>query len=773
MDIKEWLNGNDLSLTIWEKKYQNGNETFEEWLDRVSHGYEPIKTLIREKKFLFGGRILANRGVSDKKLTYSNCYVIAPPDDTIESIFDCASKLARTYSYGGGCGIDLSNLRPCGAKTRNAAKESTGPVSFMDIFSQVTQTISQSGRRGALMISMDINHPDIEQFIDCKTDLNRVKYANISVRVNNEFMEAVVNDSDYWLRWPCDFNIQGVTTGLKVEYNELFKIGESLGPGNQVYLKKVKARELFKKLSYNNWDYAEPGILYWDRISKYNMLDNTNFEYAGVNPCAEEPLPPFGSCLLGSINLSEFVLNPFTKQAKFDYDALEKAVFTAVVGLNQVLIEGLNLHPLQEQRDCVSKWRQIGLGTFGLADMLIKLGLVYGSKESLSVIDCIYKLIATAAVEQSLELAKSHGCYAECNTNKLAKSSFITHLNLPEVVIDGIKEYGLYNSQLLTCAPTGSIATMLEASTGVEPIFAMKYTRKTQSLNGEDTFYDVYTKIAKDYLEQNKETTLPFYFVESKDISPNDRINVQATLQRWTDASISSTINLPKEATIDDVYHIYLDAWYAGLKGVTVYRSGCKREGILVTEKPKEKVKVNEEVQPLKRGEIIRAGDDCIGLKRTLMTGCGTLHVEAFFEPQTGALMETYLSKGSKGGCLNFMTGLSRMISLAARGGIPIEAILDQLKSCGTCPSYAVRCAVYKDTSKGSCCPVAVGNALRDMYNEMQGKKQPVYQDKNINKVEIKQTNEDLAECPECHEKTLIHEGGCIQCTSCGYSKCE
>ncbi len=287
MTIEEWLDGNELSIKIWNNKYRHENENFEQWLDRVSGGNKDVRRLILEKKFLPGGRILANRGIEDRKLTYSNCYVIPAPEDNIESIFNCASQLARTYSYGGGVGIDISKLRPKGATVNNAAKESTGAVSFMDIFSQVTGTISQSGRRGALMISMDINHPDIPEFIDCKTDLNRVTFANISVRMNNAFMKAVENDLDYFLHWPCsenDFNIK-----IDAPYGEL-QSATSIN-GVKVYYKRVKAKEIFSRLAENNWNYAEPGILYWDRIEKWNLMEKVDgFKYAGVNPCASRKL---------------------------------------------------------------------------------------------------------------------------------------------------------------------------------------------------------------------------------------------------------------------------------------------------------------------------------------------------------------------------------------------------------------------------------------------------------------------------------------------------
>lgn len=563
MTEKEWLSENQLSLDIWHKKYQVNGETFEEWLDRVSGGNKDVRELIKDKKFIFGGRILASRGVTGRRVTYSNCYVITPPEDNIESIFNTAAKLARTYSYGGGCGIDISNLRPKGAIVHNAAKSTSGAVSFMDLYSQVTGLIGQAGRRGALMISISCKHPDIEEFINLKTKQGVCEKANISIRVSDDFMEAAIHDED----WITEFTSEETGTITKT----------------------FKARDLLKLLAKRNWEWAEPGMLYWDRITRYNMLNNDErFSYAGVNPCAEEPLPAGGSCLLGSINLSEFVLNPFTSEATIDYSSLVDAVKKAVRALNDVLDEGAALHPLEEQRNSVRNWRQIGLGTMGLADMLIKLGLTYGSVSALGMTQEVYKTIAQAAVRESLSLAIDKGMYPECNPKLLAESSFINSIDLPQSVIEDISKYGLHNSQLLTCAPTGSIATMLQVSTGVEPNFALKYTRKTQSLNGEDTYYEVDAKIVEDFFATPSKglATLPSYFVESKDIAPIDRIKMQGVLQKYTDASISSTINLPKEATVDDVYNIYIEGWKNGLKGVTVYRSGCYREGILTTEKP-------------------------------------------------------------------------------------------------------------------------------------------------------------------------------------------
>lgn len=778
MTEQEWLGNNQLSLDIWHNKYQYGDESFEEWLDRVSGNNSEIKRLIREKKFLFGGRILANRGLDKlgRKITLSNCYVIPAPEDSIESIFDCAAKLARTYSYGGGCGIDVSKLRPKDAKVNNAANSTSGTTSFMDFFSYVTGLIGQAGRRGALMISIDCTHPDLEEFINLKSNLDLCTKANISVRVSDEFMRAVQSNGN----WKLYFD---------TEHEHIEKV--------------VKAKDIFMLLAKRNWEMAEPGILYWDRIEEYNMLNSDrNFSFAGVNPCAEEPLPAGGSCLLGSINLAEFVNDAFTDNCHVNFEDLEKAVAISVQGLNQVLLEGMDLHPLDIQRKSVYNWRQIGLGTFGLGDMLIKMGVRYGSKESFDIIDSVFKFIATTAVETSLQLAKIEGCYPMCDKEALAHSRFIRTLNLPTDVIKDIEKFGLFNSQLLTCAPTGSIGTMLQVSTGVEPNFAFSFTRRTVSLNAEETSYTVDADIVKQYKAKwGDADILPGFFVASHDIAWRDRIAVQEVLQRWIDASISSTINLPESTTIEEVAEIYIEAWKHNLKGVTIWRDNCQRQGILSApkkeEKPEETPKeLDGKSSELQRGEIIKPGDHWLGLKRTLMTGCGTLHVNSYWDPMTGELREIYLSKGSTGGCNHYMIGLSRMISLAARGGVGIEAILDQLKSCGVCPSYAVRSATKGDTSKGSCCPVAVGNALRDMYKEIQeiiceckegspivsnivlaptdkpvlgnaGEPMPM-----VSGAYYTVAESALEECPSCHEKTLIHQGGCIQCNSCGYSKC-
>ena len=747
MTVEQWLGeDNELGINIWKNKYRYGDETFEEWLDRVSGGDSAISELIRSKKFLFGGRILSNRGLekTGKKLSLSNCYVISPVEDNLESIFDCAKNLARTYSYGGGCGLDLSNLSPRGARINNASKETSGAVSFMDLYSLTTELIGQEGRRGALMLSLSCDHPDLEEFIQLKSNLDKVNKANISVRVTDEFMRAVENKQLYKLRY------ERKETGEVIE-------------------KEVDAYAIFKKLCTMNWDYAEPGILFWDKIESYNMLSgDKEFRYAGVNPCGEEPLPAGGSCLLGSINLAEFVM----PNGRFDFSGFEETVCIAVRGLNDVLDEGLPLHPLKEQKDSVRDYRQIGLGIMGLADMLIKMEIRYGSQQAIHLCDKIGFAMADNAIWSSSNLSIEHDTYPKFNELVL-ETDFIKR-NTDVLTKNMINEHGLRNSQILTIAPTGTLSTMLGISGGIEPIFATHYTRKTESLHSQDKYYKVYTPIVKEYIEQHNltdEPQLPKWFVTSQTLDFNERIEMQGVWQDHIDASISSTVNVPNDFTIEQTEELYMKAWKRGLKGITIFRDGCSRVGVLTTNDDTKEEVIDEKT--LARGEIVKLDDTCVGKKRSLMTGCGTLHCEAFFDKE-GRLVETYLSKGSTGGCNNFMIGLSRLISLSSRGGIGIHDVIDQLKSCGVCPSYAVRAATKRDTSKGSCCPVAIGKALLEMHNEFQQELESKSntKEKNESSKEKAKSKKQKAVCPTCNEK-LVFESGCNSCKSCGWSKCD
>lgn len=909
LTIEEWTDNNDLAISIFNNKYKHGEETFMQTVRRMAGGNEAVMQLILDKKYLPGGRIIANRGLNKegRKVSLSNCYVLPQVEDNLESIFDTAKEMARTFSYGGGVGIDLSKLAFKGAKVRNAANCSSGAVSFMDLYSMVTGLISQNGRRGALMLSMNVNHPDIEEFITVKNDLDRVTKANISVKITKEFMNAVQNDEDF------DLTFKREETG-------------------EEKIKTVKARYLFNLICKNAWDTGEPGVLFWDNIENYNLVsEHKEFKYAGVNPCvtgdteiltkdgyfridnlvgkeieiwngyewsnvtpkitgknqeiryvevsngmhlnctnyhkfiltdgsrieakdlkvgdiiatyqypndckdnslfnneiniienltivknypigvaetvycvnepknhsvifngimtsncAEEPLPAYGACLLGSINLSAFVDNPFTDKAVFNIKQFQSAIRILIRELNVILDEGISLHPLNKQKDTAVNWRQIGLGIMGLADTFIKMGCIYGSQKALDISNAIGFTMADTAIETSAYLAKEYGSFSKYDKEAILNSEFFKY-NTSDETKALVEKYGLRNSALLTIAPTGSLSNVLGISGGIEPIFANSYTRKTETLHDKDTYYKVYTPIVKKYMDTfgiEHEEDLPDYFITAPEIPYEDRIDMQSIWQKHIDASISSTVNLPESTTVEDIENLYTYAWERGLKGITVFRDNCKRVGILTTNKknadadtPKE---VESESNNFARGEIIKVSDDVIGLKRKLITGCGSLHCVALFDISTGHMVETYLSKGSTGGCNNFMVGLSRMISLSARAGVSIEDIVDQLKSTGSCPSYAVRKAVHNDTSIGSCCPMAVGNALIDMYNEFNhiGKYSDSKENIKINSIKCNSNVEEQkvhyrkeALCPQCGAK-LDHEGGCDICRDCGWTKCD
>ena len=639
------------------------------------------------------------------------------------------------------------------------------------------------------MISMDVSHPDIEEFIDIKTDLNAVTKANISVKITDDFIKAVKNNTKY----PCKFTLED----------------------GSVICKYIDANKIMDKLALNNHRMGEPGILYWDRIQNYNLMQHfEDFGYAGVNPCAEEPLPAGGSCLLGAINLSEFIVNPFTPAARFDFDEFERVVHKAIFALNDVLIEGMPLHPLKEQQETVGKLRQIGLGIMGLADALIKLGITYGSSESLLTIETIGTALLYNSLIASSEYAKLDGNtpFEGYDAHKVFESDIIQNLinNLNYYEVNTLKvalQNGLFNSQLTTIAPTGTIAGLCNTSYGVEPNFAYSYTRKTESLHEEgDVYYTVEPKIVEDYRKATgNKGELPDYFITTHQLDPFNRVDVQATIQKYIDASISSTVNLPESTTPEEIKAIYLYGAEKGVKGLTIFRNNCERMGILTVGDDKEEntddlTPVERAKSMLKFGDTILVDDSVIGIKRKLKTGCGSLHCTFYFCPETGELREVFLDKGSKGGCLSLLNAMSRLASLCARKGAPVEEIADQLESVLVCPSYSVSKFKDKTTSKGSSCASAVAYALIDAHNQFLEDFIDPDDDCDIEIKTIQKTEKlELPEprkviktkatvksakrtdvldddyymvCPECGEKALLKTEGCVSCVSCGYSKC-
>lgn len=510
----------------------------------------------------------------------------------------------------------------------------------------------------------------------------------------------------------------------------------------------------------------------------------------GNNPLTGETLNSAefgGACNLGSLFLHNFVCEPFTINAHINWDLLRDTTKTAVKMLDNII--DINKFPSEIYENYQKNFRTIGLGFTGLADTLAMLNLKYDSQKARDFVDNLVEFIAFNAYKASVELAEQKGAFPFLNREKFCQSGYILkHCKERDSSWRELKEdimrYGIRNARLLSVAPVGTLSLTFgnNCSSGLEPIFSLDYERrvkiggqtddKIKIVHMQDYAYGQWLKVKNDKDTVVKEDV----FVTALEMDVNSHVNMLGVIAKHIDMSCSKTINVPENYSFEDTKNIYMKCHDLGIKGCTIFRPNPIRQGVMITD-GMNNTNNNHPVKTLSRGMIIKADDNCVGKKRTLHTGCGTLHCEAFFDPDTGDLLETYFSKGSSGGCNQFMIGLSRMISLSARGGVDVYSIVDQLKSSGTCPSYAVRTATKHDTSKGSSCPVAIGNALLEMYEEFKSEIEP--DDEEIQTKEIRNTpvkiNEDgvttKSKCPECGGN-LIFEGGCNTCKDCGYSKC-
>lgn len=753
MTVEKWLGENNkLGIDIWNNKYRFNNESMDEAFERLSGGDPTLKRLLKERKFMFGGRTTANRNTG-KKASMMNCYSRGFIEDNIDDIMQANTDIALTFKTQGGQGLSLSKLRPKGCGINNGQYLSDGIIPFMELYNQTTTSISQGGsRKGALLIGLDIWHKEAPDFIKIKSEEGKIEKANLSLEIDDEFMEYI-----------------------KI----YFETGKVLSKtitrdydGNKVTY-EVTPIELYKLMMEKAYDWAEPGCIYTNKFRNYNLMEFCDdYEIEICNPCGEQPLKKHSACDLGSINLSEFVTEPFTPNARFDYKDFYVAVEAGVRALDDIIDENQDNHALQIQKESSLNYRNIGLGIMGTWDMLCKLNIKYGSEESKKFLDSLMHNMFRIAVISSCKLAKEKGAFPKYNSKVLESEIIKKHFTEAEICNYEIDKYGLRNCSLLSIAPTGSIGTMLNISTGCEPAFQISYKRKTETLKGKEEYYDVYIQLAQDYMDLYKTTILPDTFITAGEINWKDRIEIQAVLQKHVDTAISSTINLPKDIPLEEIEQLYLYAWEKNLKGITIYRDGCKRGGILSKNNSKSddvNLTSKNPTTQLQRGMIIKVDNNTVGKERHLTTGCGSLHCTAFFDPVTGDLLETYLSKGSQGGCQSNLAAVSRLMSLSARAGVDIDTIVDQLQSCMACPSYAVRTATKRDTSKGSSCPSAVGKALLDMYKEMQEDLGNIESfEEEVETIVVKAKNP----CPECGED-LIFEGGCNVCRNCGYSKCD
>ncbi|MDP6037957.1 MAG: adenosylcobalamin-dependent ribonucleoside-diphosphate reductase, partial [Candidatus Latescibacteria bacterium] len=522
-DAEAYYGDNDLAIDVLRNKYLAPGETgpLQIW-DRVArsmasveqdeeHWYSRFFSLLFNFKFVPGGRIMhgAGRAEARRKPTLSNCYVIPIEEDSIEGIYRCLTESAMVYRTGGGVGTDLSILRPKGAVVNATVDVSPGSTAFMNLLSESTNAVSQAGRRGALMLTLRVDHPDIEAFITIKNDDSRTKvqYANISVLITHPFMEALLADQDFDLKW------QG-----------------------KVY-RTVRARELWDKIVENAHASAEPGIIFWD-----TMVEQHNVEYANpltsTNPCGEQPLASYTACNLGNLNLIKFILPDGT----VDFTDLAESVQIATRFLDNVIDHNMENHALPKIRDAVASDRRVGLGITGLADALILMKLKYDSKKALEAVEKIMQTVCYNAYKTSVELAREKGSFPLYNWEGLSKSKFIQ--NLPSDLQDEIEKNGLRNSTLITLPPVGTGSIVAQTSSGVEPIFCTSYKRLVKQSDGE-TFreYKVYHPLIQS--EFGNDDSLPDYVATAHQIDPYFRVKMQGVIQKYTDSSISSTINLP------------------------------------------------------------------------------------------------------------------------------------------------------------------------------------------------------------------------------------
>jgi len=698
--------------------------------------------LLSNFRMVPGGRILYAIG-HPHTVTALNCYVVPAPHDSIQGIYHTAWELAETFKRGGGCGVDLSSLRPKHTPTHNAARSSSGAVSFMDLYSVTTGTIGQDGRRGALMLTMADSHPDVLDFCRSKRNLEKVRYANISVRVTDAFMQAVERDAEWLLHYD--------------------------NPADRIAVERVvHARELWEELITGARDFAEPGCLFWDTIQRFSASDRyPGMGVVSTNPCGEEPLEPYGDCCLGSVNLAAFVQHPFTSAAMLDLRALERAARLTVRFLDDVLTWNRDHHPLPQQEAAAARGRRIGLGFMGLADMLCQLCLKYDTDAAIAKAEEVVEQVKCWAYDESANLAAEKGPFPVFDAARHYANPFFA--SFPPALLEKLSQQGLRNVTLLTIPPTGTIAALAGCTSGIEPIFALTYTRRSESLSAHE--FAVVHPLAAQYRSVHglaADAAFPEFFTTAHQINPEKRVLMQATLQRHIDQAISSTINLPQDTPRDTVARIYRQAWQAGCKGITVYRERS-REGILLTA---------AEASTLQAGSAHIAPRPAAlpGLTFREATPLGTAFITVNHTDQSPQdPFEVFVRLGKAGSDLEAdAEALGRLISLILRLASPIsriervQEIIDQLDLIGGARSIGFGPARVRSLADG------IARVLTRYLERVAPDKVAT-----ASAAEALDTPSALSPrsgsadfCPHCRRASFISSLGCRQCTECGFREC-
>jgi len=735
---------------------------------RVARGIAAVEPTVEQKalwegrfyealsnfQFVPGGRILAGAG-SGHEVTYYNCYVISSPDDSRQGILDNLKVMTEIMARGGGVGINLSTLRPRGSYIKTVNGTASGPCSWAQLYSVATGDVIQQGgsRRGALMLMLDDNHPDIEEFITVKRTAGKIEHANLSVCISDKFMEAVKNDADWDLIW------QG-----KV-------------------MKTIRARHLWDLICTSAWESAEPGMVFMDR---YNTESNTWYyeNIRCVNPCGEQGLPPWGVCNLGALNLSAFVEN-----GRMNYERLAEISKVAMRFLDNVI--DANLYFIEENRVAQLGTRRTGLGTMGLADALIKMKIAYGSEASVPVIERIYSTIRDAAYEASADIAEEKGSFPNYDRDKYMQGKFIKRL--PKAIQGKIKQQGIRNAVLLTQAPTGTTSLFAGVSSGIEPVYDFAMVRRDRT--GEHILYH---PLLAEWRDKHPNEQTPAYFVASNDLTPEEHVRVQATIQQYTDSSISKTVNAPNSHTVDEVQRLYRLAYEMGCKGITYYRDGS-RDAVLTRVEDEKKAQAQqtpamEPITSIHQG-IKPVPEMLQGYTRHVTAPEGKVNIT--INSDEHGPFEVFVNVGKAGSDISALAeALGRLISLNLRILSPLsqadraQEIADQLRAIGGSRSIGFGMQQVRSL------PDAVARVLEQHMDMLRAKEEVGEQTSESNKQEDASTKNGHSNgvvndsddgpstlslsnlsvtgnlCPQCGCNTMVYEEGCRKCYSCGHSEC-
>jgi ribonucleoside-diphosphate reductase alpha chain len=761
--------------------------------ERADEWYHNFRWLLNGWKFVPAGRILAAAG-TDQQLTFYNCYVVPSPKDSRRGIVDTLSQMMEIMSRGGGVGINVSSLRPRHSYVKGVNGRSSGSVSWGALYSFVTGLIEQGGsRRGALMLILNCWHPDVVEFISSKRDMGKITNANISVGITDTFMDAVHTDSDWDLVFAdtSDPDYESMWDG---------NLDKWLAAGKKVVVHKtVKARAIWDAIIESAWASAEPGVFFLERSNKMSNSWYYDSGYLGcTNPCGEQPLPGFGVCNLGAVNLSRFV-----QGGDVDWGDLGKAVRYSVRFLDDVI--DATPYFFDENYAQQKSERRVGLNTMGLAEMLIRLGIRYGSEESVQFIDRLYRFIATEAYHASADIAAEKGPFPMFDSDKYLQSGYMQAM--PADVREAVQEKGARNVTLLTQAPNGTIGTMVGTSTGIEPFYFWSYYRTSRLGKHEER-----VKVLDEWQQSHPGEPLPGYFITAMDLSPEEHVKVQAAIQRWVDSSISKTCNLPASYTVGQTREIYELLYRLGCKGGTIYRDGSRDVQVLNLKEGDKKaaessksaaappgapapgateesvaaetssealVQGSEGFQPKVRPRLYKRR----GYTVSKATPSGTAHI-TMNEDEEGHPFEVFLEIGKAGSDIKAMAeAMGRLMSLILRMASPVSAvervreIVKQMTGIGGARSYGF------GKRRVLSLPDAVGQALAENYlgvsygSEADGQGAEMGVEAMTAAVTQKNAAAALSAasadlCPNCGDSAFVRVEGCQSCYACGYSEC-